>query len=80
MDRRTHIVFIVHTCGSCKFSIPSPENSVVIDDSDLHMFLDGEERESWLLCLVVFLVHRDCCVALSDGAMGLSAVSDCGIS
>ena len=26
------------------------------------------------------LVSRDCCVALSRGAMGLSAVCDCGIS
>ena len=31
------------------------------------------------LCLV-FLVSRDCCVALPGGAMGLSAVCDCGIS
>ena len=31
-------------------------------------------RESWLFCLVVFLVYRDCCVALLRGAMGLSAV------
>ena len=28
----------------------------------------------------VFLVSRDCCVALPRGAMGLSAVCDCGIS
>ena len=28
----------------------------------------------------VFLVSRDCCVALPCGAMGLSAVGDCGIS
>ena len=30
--------------------------------------------------LFVFLVSRDCCVALSDDATGLSAVCDCGIS
>ena len=30
--------------------------------------------------LVAFLVSRDCCVALLRGAMGLSAVCDCGIS
>ena len=28
----------------------------------------------------VFLVSHDCCVALPRGAMGLSAVCDCGIS
>ena len=30
--------------------------------------------------LFVFLVSRDCCVTLTRGAMGLSAVCDCGIS
>ena len=30
--------------------------------------------------LVAFLVSRDCCVALPRGAIGLSAVCDCGIS
>ena len=29
---------IVHTCGSCKISIPSLQNIVVIDDFDLHIF------------------------------------------
>ena len=28
----------------------------------------------------VFLMSRDCCVALPHGAMSLSAVCDCGIS
>ena len=28
----------------------------------------------------VFLVFCDCCVALPRGAMGLSAVCDCGVS
>ena len=37
-------------------------------------------RESWLLCLVHFLVSHDGWVALPHGAMGLSAVCDCGIS
>ena len=27
-----------------------------------------------------FLVSRDCCVALSHDALGLSAIYDCGIS
>ena len=31
---------------------------------------------AWFVCLV----SRDCCVALPRGAMGLSAVCDCGIS
>ena len=33
-----------------------------------------------LPCRFVFLVSRACCVALPRGAMGLSAVCDCGIS
>ena len=39
-------------------------------------------RESRLLCFVlfVFLVSRNCCVALPHDATGLSAVSDCSIS
>ena len=37
-------------------------------------------RESWLLCLVFFLVSRDCCVALLRGTMCLSSVWDCGFS
>ena len=32
-----------------------------------------------LVAKFVFLVSRDCCVALPRGAMGLSAVCDCGI-
>ena len=31
-------VFIVHTCGSCKISISSLRNIVVIDKFDLHIF------------------------------------------
>ena len=37
-------------------------------------------RESWLLCFFVFLVSRDCCVALPYDATGLSAVCECSIS
>ena len=36
-------------------------------------------RESWLLCLIVFLVSSDGWAALPRGATGLSAVCDCGI-
>ena len=39
--------------------------------------LDGEERASWLLCLVCLSGSRDCCVAIPLSAMGLSAVCDC---
>ena len=41
--------------------------------------LDGEERVG-CFALFVFLVPRDYCMALPRGAMGLSAVCDCGIS
>ena len=41
--------------------------------------LDGEERAG-CFALFVFLVSRDCCVALPQDATGLSAVCDCGIS
>ena len=41
--------------------------------------LDGEERAG-CFALFVFLVSRDCCVALPHDAMGLSAVCDCDIS
>ena len=33
-----------------------------------------------LVALFVFLVSRNCCVALPPSAVGLSAVCDCGIS
>ena len=41
--------------------------------------LDGEERVG-CFALFVFLVSRDCRVALPHDAMGFSAVCDCGIS
>ena len=41
--------------------------------------LDGEERVG-CFALFVFLVSRDCCVALRQDTTGLSAVCDCGIS
>ena len=42
-----------------------------------HLFVKIER----LICAnFVFLVSRDCCVALPCGAMGFSAVCDCGIS
>ena len=41
--------------------------------------LDGEER-AYCFAQFFFLVSGDCCVTLPSGAMGLSAVCDCGIS
>ena len=38
------------------------------------------KRELVALHTFVFLVSRGCCAALPSGAMGLSAVCDCGIS
>ena len=40
---------------------------------------DGEERAD-CFALFVFLVSRDCCLALPHNVTGLSAVCDCGIS
>ena len=39
-----------------------------------------EKRELFALLWFVFLVSHDGCVALPRGAMGLSAICDCGIS
>ena len=47
--------------------------------SVLAIILKGE-RELVALLGFVFQVSRDCYVALPRGAMGLSAVCDCGIS
>ena len=38
------------------------------------------KRELVANTLFVFLVSRDCCIALPNDATGLSAVCDCGIS
>ena len=38
------------------------------------------EKRAGCFAQFVFLVSRDYCVALPRGAMGLSAVCDCGIS
>ena len=43
--------------------------------------LDGEKIvRADCFAQFVFLVSRDCCVALPRGVMGLSAVCECGIS
>ena len=41
--------------------------------------LDVIEKDG-CFALFVFMVSRDCCVALPHDAMGLSAVCDCGIT
>ena len=45
-------------------------------------FCNHLDREERAVCFAkfVFLVSHCCCVALPCGAMGLSAVCDCGIS
>ena len=44
------------------------------------MILMGKREKAGCFALFVFLVSRDCCVALSHDATGLFAVCDCGIS
>ena len=48
--------------------------------SSFAIILMGKRELVALLSLSCLLVSRDCCVALPRGAMGLSAVCDCGIS
>ena len=38
------------------------------------------EKRAGCFALPVFMVYRDCCVALPRGTTGLSTVCDCGIS
>ena len=47
--------------------------------SSFAIILIGEVRAG-CFAKFVFLVSRNCCVALPRGATGLSAVGDCGIS
>ena len=47
--------------------------------SSFAIILMGEERAG-CFAYFVFLVSHDGCVTLPRGAMGLSAVFDCGIS
>ena len=48
--------------------------------SSFAIILMGKREPVALLCLSVFLVSSDCCVALPHDAMGLPAICDCGIS
>ena len=41
---------------------------------------ERERERAGCFALFVFLVSRECCVALPHDATGLSAVCDCGIS
>ena len=47
--------------------------------SSFAIILRGEERAG-CFAWFVFMVSRDCCMALPRGAMDLSAIFDCGIS
>ena len=47
--------------------------------SNISFAIDGDERAG-CFAVFVFLVSRDCCVALPREATGLSAVCDRGIS
>ena len=49
-----------------------------MSNTSLAIILMG--KRAGCFALFVFLVPRDCCVALPIGAMCLSAVCDCGIS
>ena len=44
------------------------------------ILMEGGGERATCFALFVFLVPRDCCVALPHDAAGLSAVCDCGIS
>ena len=48
--------------------------------SSFAIILMGKRELELCFALFVFLVSRDCCVALPHDATGLSAVCDCGIS
>ena len=53
--------------------------STTTNKSNQFVTLNGEERAG-CFALFVFLVSRDCCVALTHDDTCLSAVCDCGIS
>ena len=61
---------------------------IILQDRDRMMskiecqvYVDEQKKErAGCFALIVFLVSRDCCVALPHDATGLSAVCDCGIS
>ena len=48
--------------------------------SSFAIILIGKRERAGCFAYFVFLVSHDGCVALPCGAMGLSAVCDCGIS
>ena len=41
------------------------------------IILNGKRERAGCFALFVFLVSRDCCVAIPLSAMGLSAICDC---
>ena len=82
--RSKAVVLSLLTC--CLLFLPLWESVIVLCFvvrylmSILVLQSSGWGRESWLLCLFVFLVSRDGWAALPRDATGLSAVCDCGIS
>ena len=48
--------------------------------SSFAIILMGKRERAGCFVLFVFLVSRDCCVALPHDATGLSTVCDCGVS
>ena len=48
--------------------------------SSFAIIMMGKRQLVSKIAYFVFMVSRDCCVALPRGAIGLSAVCECGIS
>ena len=73
------MVLLLLTC--CLLLLPLLESVIVLRfavHSSFAIILMG--KRELVALLNVFLVSRDCCMALPRGAIGLSAVCDCGIS
>ena len=71
------MLIVSHIVGFCNYSMFC--YALLYVHSSFAIILMGI-RELVALQKHVFLVSRDCCVAIPRGAMGLSAVCDCGIS
>ena len=54
--------------------------SISFASNFFHLAKEIEKERAGCFALFVFLMSRDCCVALPHGAIGFSAVCDCGIS
>ena len=71
------MLIVSHIVGFCNYSMFC--HALLYVHSSFAIIL-MRIREQVALQKYIFLVSRDCCVALPRGAMGLSAVCDCGIS